>query len=61
VISFGWLGDTYKEMGEFLKAKDCYLRAYEISEQDDFKKSAREMEEKINPDKKKGFFSRIFG
>jgi tetratricopeptide (TPR) repeat protein len=61
VISFGWLADTYKEMGNFQKAKDYYLRAYELSDVDDYKASAKEMDQKINPDKKKGFFSRIFG
>lgn len=60
-ISFGWLADTYKEMGNFQKAKDYYLRAYELSEQDEYKASAREMEEKMHPEKKKGFFSRLFG
>jgi tetratricopeptide (TPR) repeat protein len=61
VISFGWLADTYKEMGNYQKAKEYYLRAYELSDQEDYKNSSREMEEKINPGKKKGFFSRIFG
>jgi tetratricopeptide (TPR) repeat protein len=60
VISFGWLADTHKEMGNFQRAKDYYMRAYEISEQDDYKTSAREMDEKISPGKKKGFFSKIF-
>jgi hypothetical protein len=36
------------------------LKAYEISAQEDYKKSAREMEEKANPGKKKGFFSKLF-
>jgi hypothetical protein len=48
-------------MGNFVKAKDYYLRAYEISDSDDYKISAKEMDDKINPDKKKGFFARIFG
>lgn len=48
-------------MGNYQKAKDYYLRAYELSDQEEYKISAREMEEKIDPTKKKGFFSRIFG
>jgi hypothetical protein len=60
-ISFAWLGNTYKEIGQYEKAKQNYLLAYEISDLDDHKKSAREMEDKLNPDRKKGFFARIFG
>ncbi len=48
-------------MGNFQRAKDYYLRAYELSDQEDYKNSAREMEEKLNPGKKKGFFSKLFG
>jgi hypothetical protein len=48
-------------MANYQKAKDYYLRAYELSDQEDYKNSAREMEDKIHPDKKKGFFARIFG
>lgn len=48
-------------MGHYQKAKEYYLRAYELSDQEEYKSSAREMEEKIDPNKKKGFFSRIFG
>lgn len=48
-------------MGSYQKAKEYYLRAYELSDQEEYKASAREMEEKIDPNKKKGFFSRIFG
>jgi hypothetical protein len=35
------LADTYKEMNDFQRAKEYYLRAYELSEQDDYKNSAR--------------------
>ena len=38
-----------------------YKKAYELSEQEDYKKNANAMEEKINPGKKKGFFSKLFG
>ena len=38
-----------------------YKKAFELSEQEDYKKSANAMEEKINPGKKKGFFSKLFG
>jgi hypothetical protein len=31
-----------------------------LSDQEDYKKSAKDMEDKINPGKKKGFFSRLF-
>lgn len=48
-------------MGNYQKAKDYYLRAYELSDQEEYKASAKEMEEKIDPNKKKGFFSKIFG
>jgi hypothetical protein len=48
-------------MGNYHRAKEYYLRAYELSEQENYKKSLREMEDKINPGKKKGFFSKIFG
>lgn len=48
-------------MGNYQKAKEYYLRAYELSDQEEYKSSAREMEEKIDPNKKKGFFARIFG
>lgn len=27
-ISFGWLGDTLKEMTHYDKAREAYLRAY---------------------------------
>ena len=38
-----------------------YKKAYELSEQEDYKKSANAMQQKINPGKKKGFFSKLFG
>ena len=60
-ISYAWLADSYKELGNFEDAQKNYKKAYELSEQDDYKKSAEAMEEKIHPGKKKGFFSRIFG
>jgi tetratricopeptide (TPR) repeat protein len=40
-ISFSWLADTYKEMGNFAKAKEYFLLAYEITDQDDYKTSAK--------------------
>jgi hypothetical protein len=61
VISYGWLADTLKEMGEYQRAYQNYSRAYELSEQEEYKKAAREMDEKANPGKKRGFFERIFG
>lgn len=27
-ISFGWLADTYKEMGDYKKAEEYYIKAY---------------------------------
>jgi tetratricopeptide (TPR) repeat protein len=59
-ISYGWLADSFKEMGDYNEALKNYNKAYELSDQEDYKKSAREMDEKLNPGKKKGFFSRIF-
>lgn len=60
-ISFAWLADSYKELGNYEEALKNYKKAYQLSEQEDYKKSANAMEQKINPGKKKGFFSRIFG
>ena len=60
-ISYGWLADTYKATEDYKKAEEYYMRAYELSDQDQYKKSAREMEEKANPGKKKGFLSKLFG
>ena len=60
-ISFGWLADTYKQLGQYEKAMQYYNKAYELSDQEEYKKNAKEMDEKLHPGKKKGFFSRIFG
>jgi hypothetical protein len=54
------MADSYKEMANYDKALVNYNRAYELTEQQDYKKAAQEMEEKINPGKKKGFFSKLF-
>ena len=60
-ISFGWLADSHKELGNYEDALKNYKKAYELSEQEDYKKSANAMQQKINPGKKKGFFSKLFG
>ena len=60
-ISYGWLADSQKELGNYEEAMKNYKKAYELSEQEDYKKNANAMEEKINPGKKKGFFSKLFG
>ena len=59
-ISYSWLADSFKEMGNYDEAYKNYNKAYSISDSEDYKKSAKAMEEKMNPGKKKGFFSKLF-
>lgn len=42
-ISYGWLADSFKELGNFEEAYKNYNRAFELSEQEDYKKSAKQM------------------
>lgn len=59
ILSHGWLGDTYKEMSQWQLALRSYSRAYEISGQEQYAKSVKDIEDKLQPEKK-GFFARIF-
>ena len=42
-ISFGWLADSHKELANYEDALKNYKKAYELSEQEDYKKSANAM------------------
>jgi tetratricopeptide (TPR) repeat protein len=59
-ISYAWLADSEKELGNWEKAKQAYERAYELTSNPQYQKEKKAMEEKIKPEKK-GFFSKIFG